>query len=139
MNVNKLRRLAKVVANSPVEMDKWTCGTAACVNGWNMRLEGLIGEKNGWTEKGRKLMKRLALYGRPGTGPQHASCSYDAFDVQKLGELTLELSGKEATRLFYIESWPSNFQQMYEAAPKFMRGPITAARIEHFIQTAGSE
>lgn len=142
MKIAKLRNLAKVVAESPVDMGKWTCGSAACINGWNMRLEGLIGEKNGWTEKGRKLLTKLVgnpWYSNMGSGPQHSNCTYATEEIQQLGEHTLSLSSDEVDRLFYEENWPESFRNLYDNAPKHMRGPITAARIEHFIQTDGTE
>ena len=56
------------------------------------------------------------------------------------GERLLDIDAYEAGRLFYVDSWPKQFEKPYmEAMTPAKRARIAVARIEHFIKTKGAE
>lgn len=57
-------------------------------------------------------------------------------DIPDIVQTILDLPSDEATKLFYTDKWPSEFQEEYEASiTNADRLRITRERIEHWIST----
>ena len=98
------------------------CGTAACIAGWAIHLNG-----------GLKTPKETYEHSKD-------DAAYYVNFYSPYGARVLGLSSREGDRLFLIGSWPVNFAKRYYLAktPK-TRAKAAADRITHFIKTKGQE
>lgn len=132
MNVKLLQKVKRAILKAPTqfEMAWWFqaslaykcwrrkirgCGTAACIAGWVLHVSGRSKTVQATAEKTFNTMDK-------------------ASGLLKLAD------DMEASRLFGLRYWPSQFRAGYESsACPAKRARIAAARINHFIKTKGRE
>lgn len=125
MNIPLLRQIAEKAIEFPetFDMDRWgftlpsdkahPCGAVGCIAGTAVVL----------TEPARFLR----LVDNRG-------------DWFLAGKNALDLSTREAERLFFTRDWPPTFMHRYNRAIRAkLRARIAVERIEHFIATEGRE
>jgi len=119
MNVELLRKVQKAITKEPgrFRMSTWgevargpACGTVGCIAGWAALLNV--------TENPDEFRKHVDVM------------------TQKNGRTALKLRSGQAERLFFLNAWPSKFQELY-----IIGDSVKAAvkRINHFIKTGGRE
>lgn len=91
------------------------CGTAACIAGWAIAL----------SEK---------------TTPKEAKNRNFSLDYEILAVRALRIDFHQANRLFYVGTWPAEFQSRFRMSVESdERAQVAAERIDHFIKTEGAE
>lgn len=150
MNVELLRQVREQILAEPTRfgMKSWVdetddfhrkpeCGTACCIGGWAGMLTGLVRKRNSellrfpadLTVKGQKLVNRIGAVDK-----------YGLLIPSSLFATALDISGLEATRLFYVDHWPESFRMpFYNEKDAKKRARIAAKRINRFIKTKGAE
>lgn len=135
MNVTLLQQVKKVVLAEPrrLDMDVWMdnrihgamknprCGTIGCIAGWATVLA--VPSKESYS-------KRADAASRQEEETKE--------DTQLCGQKALGLTNSQADRLFYVEDWPTELQEAYDAATTAAaRAKVTAARIDLFVESEG--
>jgi hypothetical protein len=132
MNVSLLKKIKTHILAEPdaFRMDTWSCGTAHCIGGWALVLNGL----------------KIA-------NPDEDAC-YQALEdgrnpdvvAARLLDLSADVADDslddrtERSRLFLSDHWPDRFIDAYEDAQSCAeKAQIAAERIDHFIATNGAE
>lgn len=128
MNIPLLRAIqARILAEPDAfRMDTWSCGTAHCIAGWALTLNGLKIANPG------EVSGRQTVMG--GLSPLAVAAT--------LLELTSWASGlpSGSSELFFVEEWPRTFREAFETSTsRREKARIAAARIDHFIATEGRE
>jgi hypothetical protein len=114
MNSELLARVRTLIeAGAPVDMDTWSCGTAACIGGWAVQLAGFhlveetrVVRKWDWF----RLIERHVSAG-------HVCLMGDTrAEVHDAARAALGLTEAEADSLFYVDMWPADLSAAYELA-----------------------
>lgn len=141
MNIELLRKIQAIVLEEPkrLVMERWIsipvdrrdsrvpeCGTMGCVAGWATLLSRQAQQKDSTF---RELAEEIRELGSI---------------VQHTGATALKLDHGQATRLFYLNSWPPDFANAFTGASQYpdylvRRANITSLRIDRFIATDGAE
>lgn len=106
------------------------CGTMGCIAGWAKLLSTpeLISLDVKLPLARQKFMEEFRSGGRT---------------IEAIAADLLEISATQAGRLFYVESWPEEFEEQYNAAEErdnlLEAAATTVARMEWFIETNGSD
>lgn len=122
------RRLSRIRHKRHFNMKDWArqtrCGTAACIAGHVLLLEGGQPANYASCVGNARAMKVTNLFKMPSGSVETA---YNGA-MQRL-----KLTAEEANRLFYSDAWPDGYS-------RGRSDPIVAAaRIRHFIATEGKE
>lgn len=130
MNVELLKQVAtklrRMRHKKHFNMHEWaqqtSCGTAACIAGHTLMLQGAKPVKfvPTWGSRGALTSLFLTKNGKEVFASEAATTA-------------LGLTAEQADRLFYAENWPHGFAKG-RTDPK-----VAAARIDHFIATKGRE
>jgi hypothetical protein len=140
--IKLLRRVKKHILAEPkrLQMGAWgyrtsetQCGTAACIGGWAAILNKLPGKKI-------LELPKFEIYATVDSAPYTSPKEIAVGSAQ--GRNALEITPRQATRLFFVDQWPWKYQRAYVVAERqpntFKKiAVITAERIEHFIKTGG--
>jgi hypothetical protein len=112
MNIPLLKRIAEAIKNKPTEfdMDKFV---SYC------NTTACIGGWAVWLTEGK-----------PWTVGK---------SIRATAQQALELTDEQEACLFYVDSWPTVFQDKYSSDVPEIRAEAAAARIRHFIETNGAE
>lgn len=90
------------------------CGTACCIGGWAITLQ---------------QMPKI---------PMPSKANYEFMKAGRDAQRVLGLTGPQANRLFYVDSWPKKHQNAHDAAKTYKeRAEAGAARVATFIRTRG--
>ena len=120
MKIRLLKKVRQAILNEPKQfgMNSWfgsgVCGTTACIGGWAIILSGKF-------ESPFAAVKASGY--RTLHSPETAEC--------------LGLSTQQASRLFYVSSWPERYQYGNQSSSAKSRARNAAARINLFIRTKG--
>jgi hypothetical protein len=94
------------------------CGTVACISGWATIISRYGGDPN-------KLFEERGV-----SNPW----------LEEDGQEALDLSDREALRLFFESNWPTQFSDRWETArTQQERAQVAADRIDFFIATHGTD
>lgn len=140
MNVPLLQEIrARIVAEPDAfRMDVWSCGTAHCIAGWALVLNGMT---VGNPEEG-------AVFQRLSDGRRPMPVAAELLGIGHYGPDNESFEETESDRLFCTYAWPSDFEERYESYDdddkngslvRRARAQIAAERIDHFIATNGAE
>jgi hypothetical protein len=141
VNIELLKKIKAHVLASPksFRMDHWNCGTAMCIAGWACALTG-----QRWALSDDDI-RVLVSDENPGT------VAADALDIGPFQPHMARDRHAAATRLFFVNAWPEQFQGRYDRERYDEDGEpredvdyaglaqIAAERIDHFIATNGQE
>jgi len=95
------------------------CGTAACIAGWAITLNFGID---------KPAEARAKAWPEIFNGKHHCDLGIEALNLTK----------EQASRLFYTEGWPYEFEQAYKnARSQIERNAVAIARIDKFIESNG--
>lgn len=136
MNVPLLRKIQEVIAAKPEEFDinSWhahgSCNTTHCIGGWSQVLSG--------APQNKRSDDMADLLDIEFVKDENVSAYYeDEMEVVHTSD------DCQAGRLFYVDSWPEQFQHCDEEDCEYHpfkdRSEAAIARIDHFIATEGRE
>lgn len=114
MNIELLEKVKSAILAEPqhFRMDTWTCGTAHCIAGWALKLEG------------------VPIVNPEAGAPSQRTANGNEPDIEASSLLDLPHHG-----LFHVEEWPYELRERYDAAEDFAtRAAIAAEAIDDFIQ-----
>ncbi len=148
MNTKLLRKIQKAIIKYPdqFDMSNWfekkkgigRCGTSACLAGWAVTIKN---------RSQNPLKVALELFPRDAYRFNIESAPYLGgrfnSEMENLGMEYLEISKREAERLFFTTCWPQKYESVYLNAIRAKHykkaARIAFNRINHFIKTEGRE